>query len=452
MSVEQNLADILAARYGKDVRQAIHDAIQEGYNLAKEAKEIALGHDYGHVYGFYINGAESDPEKAVIYLADAVGMTPAAMNFTSGVFDYGDWENAFFMPRPCMLKSDGSVDYYLNPNDYSKKINGSTSDIADTSYDGNAMMEWGREGRKIWLKVVPDSNRKSASVYIADYQVDSQFNDFAFHNAEGKSVSHFYTPIYNGSVVSSKMRSLSGQALSKTINTTYQRTYAKANNPSGSAVMWDIETFADRILINYLLVLMAKTLNTQKAYGEGATTSGSEAINDTFLTGVHNSKGLFYGTNSFVVSANTFGNCVKIFGMENYWGLQWRRTVGLILSEGVEKIKLTRNTEDGTTVTDYNEDGTGYISTEITPDGTSGSYINEAVFTNKALLPKSASGSATTYFCDGMWFNNSGNRVALFGGRSNNAALCGAFCVSLYHAGSIAYWDFGAALSCKPLL
>ena len=451
MSITNDLQTISTGRYGKDVRKAIHDAIEETYNVASEAKEIALGHDYGHIYGFYINGAESDPEKAVTYLADAVGMTPAYMNYDSGVFNYGDWEDAFFMPRPCMLKSNGTVDYYLNPNDYTKKLNGSASDVANTSYDGNAMMEWGKNGKKIWLKIVPDSNPRSASIYIADYQVDDGYNDMAFHNANGDSVSHFYTPIYNGSVVSSKMRSLSGQALSKTITTTAQRTYAKANNPSGSAVMWDIELFVDRLLINFLLILMAKSLNTQKAYGEGATVSGTEAINDTFRTGVHNTKGLFYGTNSGSVSANTFGNCVKVFGMENWWGMQWRRTLGLILASGVEKIKLTRNTEDGSTVTDYDEDGSGYVSTAVECSGTSGGYISEVAFKDNALLPKVASGSASTYFCDGLWFNASATCLALFGGVSNDSSGAGAFCLHLAGTASIAYWNRGAALSCKPL-
>lgn len=49
-----------------------------------------------------------------------------------------------------MLKSNGKVDYYLNPNDYTKKLDGTTSDIANPNYDGNAMMEW----PKIWFKYV----------------------------------------------------------------------------------------------------------------------------------------------------------------------------------------------------------------------------------------------------------------------------------------------------------
>lgn len=419
--------------------QAIKDAI------LRVASAINL--QDGVIYGFHVNGAESDPEAAVSYLKDAQGMSPAFMDYTKGIFNYGSWQDAFFMPRPCMLKSDGTVDYYLDPNDYTKKAEGGASDVANTSYDGNAMMEW----PKIWTKIVPDANPKSGSVYIADHQVDGTYTDYPYHNANGVSMEHFYTPIYNGSVISSKMRSLSGQALSKTVTTTNQRTYAKANNPAGSAIMWDIECFADRQLINFLLILIGKSLNTQKVFGEGATVSGSEAINDTFLTGIHNTKGLFFGTNSGTVAANSFNNCVKVFGMENWWGMQYRRTVGLMLVSGVEKFKLTRSTEDGTTVSDYNEDGTGYVSSGVTPSGTSGGYVSEGAFSEKGMFSKVASGSATTYLCDGLWYNADGAHLALFGGNSSRASRAGAFCLYLDVAASDAYWSYGAALSCKPL-
>lgn len=72
------------------------------------------------VYGWHVDPSISDPAQAVTYLADAVGKTPAAMG--ASTFSYGDWANAFFMPRPCMLRSDGTVAYYLNPNDYTQKL------------------------------------------------------------------------------------------------------------------------------------------------------------------------------------------------------------------------------------------------------------------------------------------------------------------------------------------
>ena len=401
-------------------------------------------------YGFQINGSESNPSSAVTYIADAVGFTPAAMNYGTNVFDYGSWEDAFFMPRPCMLKSDGTVDYYLDPDDYTKKEDGTASDIANTAYDGNAMMEWGRNGRKIWLKIQPSSDGHSAKVWIANNQVDSKFHDYSFHNCKGESAEHFYTPIYNGSVISSKMRSLSGQTVSKSLQGTAEITAAKANNPSTDE-LWNIECFADRVLINMLLILMGKSLDTQTVFGQGANSGGSEAVNDTFTTGVHNAKGLFYGTNSGAVSANTFGNCVKVFGMENYYGFQWRRTNGLILNNGATKYKLTYGTEDGSAATGYNTDGTNYKDASVTPSGTSGGYISAAKFTEDGMFSDTMSGSASTYFCDGTWFNNSAVTFALFGGYSNVGAWVGAFSLSLYNAVSTANWAIGASVSCKPL-
>lgn len=402
----------------------------------------------GLVYGFQINDSESDPAAAVTYLEDAVGMTPAHMDFSTGKFDYGSWEDAFFMPRPCMLKSDGTVDYYLNPDNYALKEDGTASDIANTAYTGNAMMEWGRNGHKIWLKILPTGDGSSAKVYISNHRADSKFFDYPFHNCKGESAEHFYTPIYNGSVISSTMRSLSGQTVSKTLVGTAEITAAKANNPSTDE-LWNIECFADRLLINMLLILMGKSLNTQAVFGQGLNSGGSEAINDGFTTGVHNTKGLFYGTNDGTASAYT--NAVKIFGMENYYGFQWRRTNGLILNNGATKYKLTYGTEDGSSATGYNTDGTNYKSAGVTPSGTSGNYISKAKFTEDGMFSDTMSGSISTYYCDATWYNNSGSLFALFGGSSVDGGRVGAFCLDLNVAVSNAYWAFGAALSCKPL-
>ncbi len=424
-----------------------------GKSIAAAIERVALAVNAhaGIIYGFHIAANESDPDTMVTYLKDAVGMTPAHMDYTNDVFDYGSWGDAFFLPRPCMLKSDGTVDYYLNPNDYTKKEDGVTaSDVANTAYDGNAMMEWGLPGRKIWMKIVPDVGNLGASVYIADHQADSDFHDYPFHNSEGQSMDHFYTAIYNGSVIDSKMRSLSDQTVSKSLAGTAEITAAQLNNPSGQ-LMWDIDIFSDRTLINMLLILMSKTVDTQTAFGEGLHTSGSEGINNGFSTGVHNAKGLFYGTNSG--AAATYTNAVKVFGMENYWGFQWRRTEGLILSDGIMKYKMTYGQEDGSGINGYNTDGANYKSAgSTTLSGTSGNYIKTEWFNSDGMFPcGSLDGYSAQYYCDACWYNNSGARFALFGGDSTLEAKVGAFCAALNLAVSHAGWTLGAALSCKPL-
>ena len=394
------------------------------------------------IYGFKIDAAESDPYASVSYIRGCKNENykPAFMNYNSKKFDYGDWEDAFFMPRPCMLKSDGTVAYYLNPNDYTKKEDGTASDITNTAFDGNAMMEWGRDGKKIWVKVVPDSgSSKSASVYIADEQIDSGYKAWSFINNQGNMVDHFYTPIYNGSYISSKMRSLSGQTCGNSQTATTEINYAKANNKT-SNVLWYTEVLADRILINFLLILLCKSLNTQSAFGQGrSNSSNNSAIN----TGTMNNKGLFWGDTGGV-------NGVKVFGMENWWGNIWRRTAGCIMNGYNQKIKLTYGTQDGSSASAYNTDGTGYISENTV---SASGYISEMTFdaTRAIMVPKTGSGSSSTYYADQMYTSNSGTFYAFFGGNWRDSADCGAFCANLDNAASAANTRRGAALSCKPL-
>lgn len=403
------------------------------------------------VYGFRIDNSESVPSAKVTYLEDAVGMTPAYMDYTNNTFNYGSWEDAFFMPRPCMLKYDGTVDYYLNPNDYTKKEDGTASDVANTSYAGNAMMEW----PKIWLKIVPDENdNTSANIYVCNINNWDRYIDYAFHDANGNSVDHFYTSIYNGSLINNKLRSLSGQQVMNSTLVSDGISYATANNTTASEI-WNIEKKSDIDLINILLILISKTTDSQTAFGQGLSVNGSESINNAFRTGVHNTKGLFYGTNSG--TASTYTNAVKVFGMENYWGLNWRRYLGHVNENGIQKIKLTYGQEDGSTADGFNVTGNGYISiNSAVSSGTSGGYISKYYFSNNTMVPLVASGSSSTYYCDGLWFNNSSGMppslgVASFCGSSLNSTSDGALAINTSSSASYTDWTQGMKLSAKPL-
>lgn len=61
-------------------------------------------------YGLKINKNDSNPATRCTYLFDAVGMTPAAMNYSTGAFDFGDWGDVFFVKNnyPAMVRYDGT--------------------------------------------------------------------------------------------------------------------------------------------------------------------------------------------------------------------------------------------------------------------------------------------------------------------------------------------------------
>lgn len=412
-----------------------------GKEIAESIRALGLKLSYGEKkYGFHINGSDSDPSTRVTYLADAVGMTPVKMNFTDGVFSYGSWGDAFFMPRPCMLKTDGTVDYYLDEDDYSKKADGVTaSDIANVDYDGNAMMEWGNGTDLIWWKIVPDKgDNTSASVYVTNYQADGEYRCLNFTDINNDVKQHFYTPIYNGSLDSNnKLRSISGQSVMRSKTASAEMGYAKANGEN-----YEIEQYVDRLLINILLILISKSTDIQGVFGSGASSlSGSET--NLLQTGTMDSKGLFWGENTGKLG-------VKVFGMENYWGNQWRRTAGYILANGVAKVKLSPSKKDGSKVLGYNTDGTGYIEiSSVAPSGTSGGYIKTMIFSKNGMTPLSTDGSSSTYYADGCWYNNSITAFARFGGSLSVGLRCGAFYVYLNDDAGSAGWYLGASLSYK---
>ena len=386
-----------------------------------------------YLYGFDLTIADSNPATRVTYPSDVEnsGFAKAVMNF-GGAFSYGSWPSTpgeKFMPRPCMLRFNGTVDYYLNPNDYTKKADGTNSDVANMNYGGNAMMEWPKIYVKRW---------ESNGVYhfrCSDMKVDSDYECWSNYDKNNKEIPHFYTPIFFGSKDgSNRLRSISGQSnfVSNTAQT--EVTYAKNNG----ADIWYTEVLSDRELVNDLLTMMFKSTDLQATAGYGVC-SASAAI----APGSMNTKGLFWGAGD-----KTSG--VKVFGMENWWGNIFRRIAGWCISGGTQKVKLTRGTKDGTTVGDYNFDGNGYktiSSVNLTRSG----YISKMKTEPFGRFPMEANGSTTTFEADQVWADSGNGYYAFVGGAWNHVLNCGPFCARLYRGPSGAGASIGAALSCKPL-
>ena len=386
-----------------------------------------------YLYGFDLTIADSNPATRVTYPSDVEnsGFAKAVMNF-GGAFSYGSWPSTpgeKFMPRPCMLRFNGTVDYYLNPNDYTKKADGTTSDVANMNYGGNAMMEWPKIYVKRW---------ESNGVYhfrCSDMKVDSDYECWSNYDKNNKEIPHFYTPIFFGSKDgSNRLRSISGQSnfVSNTAQT--EVTYAKNNG----ADIWYTEVLSDRELVNDLLTMMFKSTDLQATAGYGVC-SASAAI----APGSMNTKGLFWGAGD-----KTSG--VKVFGMENWWGNIFRRIAGWCISGGTQKVKLTRGTKDGTAVGDYNFDGNGYKTisgVNLTRSG----YISKMKTEPFGRFPMEANGSTTTFEADQVWADSGNGYYAFVGGYWNYVLYCGPFYAHLYNEPSATRTGIGAALSCKPL-
>lgn len=405
------------------------------------------------IFAVHYSENNSSPDSCTYPVGyDNYGWTPFSMNLSTGVPNYGSWDpngtNAslvkFLFPRSCMLKYDGTVDYYLNENDETKKYDGTASDVANTSYGGNAMMEWGQDGKKLYWKIQPDTDGKGWTFIVADAAVDKDGNPdpdmkpWNHYDCNGNVAAHWYTAKYYGSSVSGKMRSISGQSNYTNNNDAAETTLARANNTT-SNVIWDKEVYADVMFMALMCVLLGKSLNTQAKFGNGVCHSSA-----TIGQGTMNGKGMFYGR-----SVDKSG--VKVFGMENVWGNLWRRIRGLIGVSGTVKVKMTHGTQDGSTVSDYNQTGSGYL-TVGSMSGNNTGYISAMNITRFGLTPKKYNGSDSTYYNDGGWFDNTQTTIALIGGPWDDHNSCpGAFGFTLNKSASIANTRYTAKLSCKPL-
>ena len=421
---------------GTDDIHIVLDGVTETYTAVQgSSRTINMTVEQAHLYGYDLDTNNSSPSGRVTYPngVNNKDFTPFSMNFSAGTPNYGGWsesqDDIFFMPKPCLLRPNGTVECYLKIDDYSKKTDGTAADITDSAGSGkNAMMEW----PKIWTKRWEDAN----GIYhfrCSDVQVDDDYDCLCNYDANDHQIDHFYTAIYFGSNTSNKLRSKSGgtNMVSQTGTTEIQ--YAKANGAG-----WDIEILADRLLIADLLVLMGKSTDTQSVYGYGHANASS-----AYGQGAMNTRGLFYATSA---TADCY---LKVFGMEFYWSNLWRRCEGLVTDANTKiKYKLTAGRHDGSTADGYNTTGEGYLEAG-TAAGTSGGYINKCKSTPGGRIPTNASGSSSTYECDGLWF--AASCFARVGGHWDNTLLEGAFSVTLSSAVSYSYASTGAVLSCKPL-
>lgn len=398
-----------------------------------------------YLFGYDIDLSDSNPETRVSYPSDVdnYGYTPVLINKNTYSLDAGSWDltpGKYFMPRPCMLSLDGEVLYYLDPDDFGLKEDGTPSDVASSTAIlkkyANAMMEWPKIYTKRW---------ETDGVYhfrCSNIAYDSEWDCWCNYDKNDNIIEHFYTSIYLGSVslVDGKttLRSISGGSPSVSEGA---REYIEWASNNGSD--WYTSTLVDLLLIQDLLVLLGKSTNCQKVFGFGFSQR-------TEYNGQLDSKGMFYGSNN---TSNAAGYAVKVFGMEHFWGSKGKYIAGLGMKQSKLAVKLTRGTHDGTTVSDYNVTFNGYNILQDAVSVGSG-YINSMITKPYGRLPCTNGGSSSTFECDIMQLNAPSNYTAYTRVSSSSSYPYdqGPFGIDVYFSPDSYGQELCAALSCKPSL
>lgn len=389
------------------------------------------------IYEFMINDNETNPDEKIIYCGRNEDFEPAKMNTTTKKFNWGSWKNTFITNafRMCMLKTNGEVDYYLNPNNAKQKADGTPSDATNKDYDGNVMVEVDQ----IWIS--ESYTNGLMHIKLANKKVDENYDCLSHININNQLVEHYYYAKYNGYAYNNIYRSLSGFAPTTNLSGVVQRNYCKAN---GSG--YDCRELSFLRLMIYVHLLVGKSTDIQSTFGTGRYTGGSQNSYAQLVSGENDTKGEFYceGDNK----------CVTSFFIDNFWGNVWELTVGLIQNAGKILCKMTPNTYDGTTATDYNTDGTGYKDTGVNVGtGTITMQFISAMKLIKGigLIPCTFTGaSSSTGWCDAFWTANVIGFARTSGCSYSSAGLAsGLFALAVNHVATTSGWTYGASLSYK---
>ncbi|GBR74578.1 phage-related protein [Candidatus Termititenax aidoneus] len=361
------------------------------------------------IYGVVIDEGNSNPETSVIYIDDATGMQPA--NVSAAAKAAWDATPLFNQIKPCVFKA-GAVNYYLNPNDFTKKVDGSAADISSGN-DGDVMIEIPKIGLKI-----SKENGNAVVIKLTTALNDPNFHYYAHTRYTEGDRDKLYIGAYKGYVSGGKLFSLSAKTPTTSTTLGTFRGYAGAKGTG-----YDQISFYARTLLQALYFLRYKNLNSQVALGQGYC-GGSSAQ----TTGATNQAGMDYGTTSTT-------SRVKFLGVEDMWGNVWEFLDGVYINSGV----LT------TAFSGFNDGGSGYTNRGITVSGSSsGSYITKVAGTSEGgFLPTAVSGSSSTYYTDGSWTSNV-NPIA--GGSYSNGSLAGLLAWDSTNAASGSYANIGARL------
>ena len=398
-----------------------------GMRIADALERIASDIRDDYVYGFIEDMDVLDPEDRITYFGDAASFTPMTRN-SDGTMDNGGWGN--FLERldnhPWMVHWDGTPDYRLLDDDYTKKLDGSASDVANQNYEGGAFA---------WIKRIYKSEKMIGDKRIVGFRFSPAegFEPIGFIDPEGNILEGVWIPMFYGSIdTNGKMRSLSG--MQPCYSKTTAQEYTAITNCGNRHVFYGggiAKTIED------LEIMLGKSANIQAVFGRGNCSGYDSSLSPT--NGVKENAvvggGRFYGTDTGTALNKAFHSIVlasfQQYMRDPYW----------LLVDGEHKVSPNYV---------YDLTGATYQATGLTFPANAGwvyphYYKTVPHYGSVPINDDGYNGSTSTGGCDGLYVNISGVRVAQRFSNCNNGLIAGPRCVNLNNEAGNANWNIGAA-------
>ena len=344
-----------------------------------------------------IDETDPNPDTCCTYQDDAVGMSSGATA--------EEWTE-FFGYKPCLLRNsrNGLEVKYLNPDDYTKFIDGTTADITSGNA-GDVMIEFPRRGIKL--------SRSGNYLYVS--MTDDPDADGYNYNAHTKGTTIYdnlyiaaYYPYVDDFSGSSVLTSLADSNPHQTFDNhgTY-RSYLSNKGPS-----YSLMTFYQLTYLQTLMLLQFRTTKSKSALGAGESNAG----NGLNWRGWAKSKGLFFQIRQEDTSSGNKYGWFKAFGIEDLY----KQSDGTLIEGIVAKYDESSSTYTFYTALDDFEFTSNYslpqsyreVCSCVIPPRTGGNpdfkmnYITQASpNSNSGFLPlslvdaNSTPSAATQYYC-----------------------------------------------------
>lgn len=245
------------------------------------------------IYGFIEHMDVLSPTARIEYIGQNKDFTPISLNKGTGTMTLNSWADfpIIVANKPWMVRADGTPDYRLDENDYTKKEDGTASDVSNTSYNGGAFS---------WLAKIYKQEYMLGNDRVVKFSMRERdgFEPIGFKDPSNNVLEGVWIPMFYGSILGAdtstpKMVSLAGLQPCYN-NTTDKEHTAIANFSSRAAFLGGgiVQTITD------LLIMFAKSTNSQEAYGYGNSSGYDASLAPT--NGVKQNAvvggGQFYGT------------------------------------------------------------------------------------------------------------------------------------------------------------
>ena len=492
----KEIADKLAGN--DDLHTALNHAITEKADASALANEVtratAAEATLQNSFDQFVSKTATKEQFGIVKVGDGINVTDGtisiAPDYLVDMMSYGvEWDvtvadptctrigNPLFhksLPiqseyKGCVVKN-GKLQYYLNPNDWTKTSNGSNSNLDGT--DGDVMIRTpkfygksGSNGNKRWVRIstvkVDASWVEIPEMFISAYRNTIYTDGDTTKIASVVSTDEKYRgggrrSEYDQYLATDQFKTDLGKPVSN-ISRATMRTYAAATGQELLCYEFYKWIFYWNYVIEYANFNSQKEFNSeltsdgyhQGGLGPGLTTwdwnqwssyNGNYAITPCGYT---NEFGNFSGVKAIQIQSpekTLYANRWR--GFENPFGDIWTNLEGIVIKRDADKANS--NVYTTTDVSKYGEDYSLFdiAGVEIAQDGWIGTFD---LGSKAEIIPSSISGSESTYKCDYHWCNADSveKRTLVVGGSAAGGGEAGlGFFYSAYGVGG-AYANVG---------